>query len=123
MASNWTEDGTKVSTWLYKFVQKLCYDRLRRKSSASLADISEPEDNKPAAAERPQDQIRANLLYRALAELPNRQRDAVSVRHLDGMSSPEIADILDLSVKAVEILISRVKRKLSDILQSHKSEF
>ena len=95
---------------------------MRRKSSASLADIGEPEDSKPAATELLQDQIRANVLYRALAELPDRQRDAVSMRHLDGMSNPEIADIMDLSVEAVESLISRGKRKLSDILQSHKSE-
>ena len=95
---------------------------MRRKSSASLADNGEPEDSKPAAAELIQDQIRANVLYRALAELPHRQRDAVSMRHLDGMSNPEIADIIDLSVEAVESLISRGKRKLSGILQSHKSE-
>jgi len=69
-----------------------------------------------------QDQTRANALYRALAELPDRQRDAVSMRHLDGMSNPEIAEIMELSVEAVESLISRGKRKLSDILQSHKSE-
>ena len=122
MAPNWAEDGTKVSTWLYKVVQNLCYDRLRRKPSTSLADIGEPEDSKPAAAEMLQDQTRANALYRALAELPDRQRDAVSMRHLDGMSNPEITEIMDLSVEAVESLISRGKRKLSDILQSHKSE-
>lgn len=122
MAPNWAEDGTKVSTWLYKVVQNLCYDRLRRKPSTSLADIGEPEDSKPAAAEMLQDQNRANALYRALAELPDRQRDAVSMRHLDGMSNPEIAEIMELSVEAVESLISRGKRKLSDILKSHKSE-
>ena len=83
---------------------------MRRKSSASLADTGEPEDSKPAAAELLQDQIRANVLYRALAKLPNRQRDAVSMRHLDGMSNPEIAHILDLSVEAIESLISQVKR-------------
>ena len=93
MAPNWAEDGTKVSTWLYKVVQNLCYDRLRRKPSTSLADIGEPEDSKPAAAEMLQEQTRANALYRALAELPDRQRDAVSMRHLDGMSNPEIAEI------------------------------
>ena len=122
MAPNWAEDGTKVSSWLYKVVQNLCYDRLRRKPSTSLADIGEPEDSKPAAAEMLQDQNRANALYRALAELPDRQRDAVSMRHLDGMSNPEIAEIMELSVEAVESLISRGKRKLSDILKSHKSE-
>jgi len=62
------------------------------------------------------------MLYRALAELPDRHRYTVSMRHLDGMSNPDIADILDLSVEAVESLLSRGKRKLSDILQSHKSE-
>lgn len=55
MASNWTEDGTKVSTWFYQVVQNFCYDRLWRKSSASLADIGNPEDSKPATAELLQD--------------------------------------------------------------------
>ena len=114
--------GWDQSVYGYKVVQNLCYDRRRRKPSTSLADIGEPEDSKPAAAEMLQDQTRANALYRALAELPDRQRDAVSMRHLDGMSNPEIAEIMDLSVEAVESLISRGKRKLSDILQSHKSE-
>ena len=69
-----------------------------------------------------QDQSRASALYHALAKLPDRQREAVAMRHLDGLSNPEIADNLQLSTEAVESLIARGKRKLSEILQSQKSE-
>ena len=69
-----------------------------------------------------QDQLRANALYKALAKLPVRQREAVSMRHLEGMSNPEIADNLELSIEAVESLIARGKRALSDSLQYQKLE-
>tara|TARA_B100001093_G_C26228469_1_gene759199 strand:+ start:308 stop:460 length:153 start_codon:yes stop_codon:yes gene_type:complete len=44
------------------------------------------------------------------------------MRHLEGLSNPEIAENLQLSTEAVESLIARGKQKLSKILQSQKSE-
>jgi RNA polymerase sigma-70 factor (ECF subfamily) len=44
------------------------------------------------------------------------------MRHLEGISNPEIAEKLELSIEAVESLIARGKRTLSDALQSQKSE-
>lgn len=57
-----------------------------------------------------------------MAKLPERKRNAAAMRHLDGMSNPTIAEMMDLSVEAAESLISHRKRKLSHILKSHKSE-
>ncbi len=58
----------------------------------------------------------------SMAQLPARQLEAVSLRHLDGMGNPEISEIVDLSVEAVKRLIFTRKRKLSDFLKSQISE-
>ena len=122
IAPDWQQDNAKVSTWLYQVVTNLCIDRLRHKNHEHLGSIPEPTDTRLNATDVIQDQSRANALYHALAKLPDHQREAVAMRHLEGLSNPEIADNLQLSTEAVESLIARGKQKLSKILQYQKSE-
>jgi RNA polymerase sigma-70 factor, ECF subfamily len=63
---------------------------------------------------------RMAALDAALALLPERQRQAVVLRHIEGLSNPEIAMILDLGVEAVESLTARGKRALSAALSGKK---
>lgn len=121
IAPDWQQDNAKVSTWLYQVVTNLCIDRLRHKNHEHLDSIPEPTDTRPNATDVIQDQSRANALYHTLAKLPDHQREAVVMRHLEGLSNPEIADNLQLSTEAVESLIARGKQKLSKILQYQKS--
>ena len=58
----------------------------------------------------------------ALAELPDRQRQAVVLRHLEGLSNPEIASIMDIGIEAVESLTARGKRALAARLAQRKDE-
>ena len=58
----------------------------------------------------------------ALAELPERQRVAVTLRHLEGRTTPEIAEVLEISVEAVESLTARGKRALAAILAGRREE-
>ena len=44
-----------------------------------------------------------------MAKLPERKHNAAAMRHLDGMSNPAIAEIMDLSVETAESLILRGK--------------
>jgi RNA polymerase sigma factor (sigma-70 family) len=61
-------------------------------------------------------------LQMALKELPERQRQAVVLRHIEGLSNPEIADVLDIGVEAVESLTARGKRALASILAGRKAD-
>ena len=54
--------------------------------------------------------------------LPENQRLAVQFRHIDELTNPEIAEIMGLSVEAVESLTARGKRKLMEVLASYKTE-
>lgn len=69
-----------------------------------------------------QEEARAAALHAALASLPPRQAQAVSLRHLEGLSNPEIAAIMDIRVEAVESLTARGKRALARDLAGRQAE-
>ncbi|WP_058244562.1 RNA polymerase sigma factor [Thalassovita autumnalis] len=122
IASQWRQGEAKVTTWLYRVVANLCTDRLRRKPSLAIDAIPEPEDGQASAAEGLQDQARNSALYQALATLPERQRQAVILRHIEGLGNPEIAEIMDISTEAVESLTARGKRALAKALAGRRDE-
>ena len=121
-ATDWRQGEAKVTTWLYRVVASLCTDRLRKGRGVALDAIPEPEDDAESPAEAMQQKSRQAALQEALMELPDRQRQAVVLRHIEGMSNPEIAQIMDIGVEAVESLTARGKRALAKILAGRKDE-
>jgi RNA polymerase sigma-70 factor (ECF subfamily) len=64
---------------------------------------------------------RVNALYAALETLPDRQRQAVVLRHIEGLTNPEIADVMDIGVEAVESLTARGKRSLTTAMAGQRA--
>ncbi len=122
IAPNWKYDKAQVSTWLYRVVYNLCKDRYRRATLENLSSAQEVTDGTQSPADNIDAQYRQKALYDAMSILPENQRLAIQLRHIDELSNPEIAEIMDLSVEAVESLTARGKRKLIEILQSQKSK-
>ncbi|MCV2893007.1 RNA polymerase sigma factor [Lentibacter sp. XHP0401] len=122
VAPEWRMGEAKVTTWLYRVVANACTDRLRKRRTIDIDSVAEPEDGAPSAADRIQDRSRAEALQEALGQLPDRQRQAVVLRHIEGLSNPEIAQIMDLKVEAVESLTARGKRALKAVLEGRKDE-
>lgn len=121
-AAGWQQDGpAQPATWLYRVVANLCTDRLRR--AGRMAPLDDPDLAEDGAA-GPEAMLiegdRMAALDAALARLPERQRQAVVLRHIEGLSNPEIAEILDLGVEAVESLTARGKRALGAALAPSK---
>lgn len=119
-APDWRQGEAKVTTWLYRVVANLCTDRLRKTRGVALDAVPEPEDEAKSAAQQMQDQARNDALQGALNTLPERQRLAVVLRHIEGLGNPEIAEIMEISVEAVESLTSRGKRALAKALASQR---
>ncbi|WP_090207406.1 RNA polymerase sigma factor [Yoonia litorea] len=123
IAAEWREGEAQVSTWLYRVVANLCTDSLRRRRrSVALDQVAEPADPHGASDRRLQEVQRVQALSDGLAQLPERQAQAVALRHLEGLSNPEISQIMDISVRSVESLTARGKRALGEILRGRKEE-
>lgn len=122
MAPDWRQGEAKVTTWLYRVVANLCTDRLRRHRNVDLDAVPEPEDSGHGAEGALQDAARITALRHALAQLPERQQQAVTLRHIEGLTNPEIAEIMEISTEAVESLTARGKRALTALLAGKREE-
>src|SRR6266508_1313106 len=70
-----------------------------------------------ALARRPQEVVLAGEIAAAIRRLPPNQRAVILLREIQGRSYAEIAEELELSLAAVETLIFRARRSLSEELQ------
>lgn len=121
IAPDWRSGEAKVSTWLYRITANLCTDRLRKRRGVGLDEAPEVEDETPSAEATMIAADRAAALRAAMDKLPERQKLALSLRHFEELSNPEIAETLETSVEAIESLLSRGRRALAKELSKDKS--
>ncbi|MES2843625.1 MAG: RNA polymerase sigma factor [Pseudomonadota bacterium] len=125
VAPAWRQGEAQVTTWLYRVVTNLCTDRLRgrvRRRADALDDAPEVADGAAGAEAGLIEADRMAALQTALDALPDRQRQAVILRHIEGLTNPEIAAVMDIGVEAVESLTARGKRSLAAILSGRREE-
>ncbi|MGB0901887.1 sigma-70 family RNA polymerase sigma factor [Halocynthiibacter sp.] len=125
VSRNWEAGRARISTWLYQVVSNLCVDWFRRQKDSGQNTDDLPEPMAPAedgAEAQMQQNARRSALYQALETLPERQRIAVEMRHIEGYSNPEIAAVLGVGVEAVESLTARGKRALAVQLAGKQDE-
>ena len=104
------ERPMRPHNWLIAIAHNVCRMRWRqanhRPKEVALDEAPEP------AAVQPQDQPNLDEVLQALARLSFNQRAALVMRELEGRSYKEIAQVLDVSVGAVEALLFRARRHL-----------
>lgn len=60
---------------------------------------------------------RDHAIYNAISQLPDRSREAVTLRWIHNMSHAEVADVLDVSEEAARKLSARAARQLRELLK------
>jgi RNA polymerase sigma factor (sigma-70 family) len=60
----------------------------------------------------------AAVLFAVINELNENQKTAFVLSKLDGLSNPEIGEVMKLSISAVESLIFRAKKALQEKLEN-----
>jgi RNA polymerase sigma-70 factor (ECF subfamily) len=109
----WRPGAAKFETWMHRVALNLCYDRLRRRREKPDADAGVAvADPAPLASDVWLARQRAQRVHAALAELPERQRAAIALVHFEEMSNIAAAEILEISVEALESLLARGRRAL-----------
>lgn len=117
VAPNWLPGAARFDTWLHRVTLNLCYDRLRRHRETTLSDeLPEQEDAAPLPDERMETSNTSQRLTAALARLPARQREALVLQYYQELSNAETADLMGVSVEALESLLVRARRNLRTAL-------
>ena len=117
-AARWQPGKAKFETWLHRVAINLCYDRLRRRPTAALDDVPEMADGAPNPAANLYRTQLAAAVNEALQRLPERQREAIVLCHYQGLTNIDAASIMNVSVEAMESLLSRGRRALKTSLKS-----
>jgi RNA polymerase sigma factor (sigma-70 family) len=117
----------RLRPWLAQIALNLARNRLRRRPppARSLEDgdgqplaVAAPADTEPAqVAERGQER---ELLVGLLAALPRPYREAVVLRHVEGLPYAEVAEVLGRPVGTVKTHVHRGVRQLRVELENRK---
>lgn len=104
--------------YLLRIARNLCLDTVRRKSIELVSDErleSEPDDLDAASVM--QDRERIEALRRAVAELPEAQREIVVLRMSAGLTFEEIAELLHVplgtALSRMHVAVQRLRERLA----------
>ena len=123
----------RLSTWIYRITTTKALDHIRsRKRKKRFAFITslfgandelihEPVDfQHPGVALDRKEQ--AALLFRMIEQLPDNQKVAFTLHKTEELSYQEIADVMQLSVSAVESLLFRARQNLRKLLEKYYAQ-
>ena len=113
------EPKARVTTWLHRIAHNLCIDRLRARREQPSDDLEEERSSNEPGGLLDRKRL-ATDVGKALAELPDRQRTAITLVHYQGLTNIEAASVLDVGVDALESLLARGRRSLRDKLAEHE---
>jgi RNA polymerase sigma-70 factor (ECF subfamily) len=107
-----------LGAWLYRVTVNLCVDKSRRaRPTDQLPEVS--AGNPSAEVELLRDERKRRLMM-ALSTLPAKERAAVVLREIEGLSTTEVADVLGSSEGTVRGQVSKAMARLRELLQKEK---
>ena len=121
-------DRDTLGMWLYRIATNVCYDRFRqssyRHSVESLDNRSEDDGQVAQLADEDTpglDQVleqteMSECVREYLDELSDDHRSAILLHDVQGLTNPEIAEMLGCSLATVKIRLHRARRKLQEAL-------
>lgn len=126
-AHTFDESRGNVYSWIVTLTRNKAIDRIRSKGfktqQKASTSISEPEfileGDKYDPLETTIYSNRAELVKKALDQIPENQREVIEIAYYKGMTQSEIADHLNLPLGTVKTRTRQGLIKLKDILEEH----
>jgi len=127
----------KFSSWVFKIANNAAIDHLRRRAVDTISlhgspDATTPERlaattlDLPDRGESPLEEVEArelgSAIERAIGQLRPEYRSCILLRHVEGHSYEEIAQMLDLPLGTVKTYIHRARNELRDYLEDRHNE-
>jgi len=113
------QDPARFGAWVFRILVNRCKDHLKSRRSRNVP-LSEDTATTAAADDPALSADRAGIrrmMERALATLPDAQREAFLLKHVEGYSYEEMAEMLDVSVSALKMRVMRARDALQALLK------
>jgi RNA polymerase sigma-70 factor (ECF subfamily) len=115
--------GSNGRPWLLTIVRNTAYNLIKKNQTANLTTTFDEEqhvlDRESASpATLVEQDEKSQLIRRALDRLPDEFREIVVLRHLEGLSYKEIADVAHLAPGTVMSRLARARSKLKEFLKA-----
>lgn len=115
--------SARISTWLHRVAYHQAIDVYRKSRKMPVTELEEDIIDQSPDPHRDLDlQQRQHRLQAAIDNLPERQKMAIILVHQQEMSQKQASATLEISVEALESLLSRARRKLRQTLAPHKQD-
>lgn len=121
-AGQWTPGKARLDSWIGRIAINHCYDRLRKKRPETREELPERTDGQARVDDRLSGVESQDRVRKAVGSLPDRQQLALELCHFQERSNIEAAEIMQISVEALESLLARGRRKLKAELTDSASE-
>lgn len=108
-------DPTSVRGWLYRIATNVCLDRLRQRTQHVALD-AEAVSPSPSAQDRAERAETSACVQRCLDYLPDHYRSVILLYETHGLTAPEIAELLGVSLANVKIRLHRARRRLAGVM-------
>ena len=117
--------SSSLSTWLYSIARGFCIKKRRRSRFAPTEEVS-LDAGSPALAvpdpSQPLDEAMASreverAVEAAIRSLPPAYREVLLLRDVEGLTAPEVAEVLGLRVEAVKSRLHRARATVRQLLQ------
>ena len=116
-------DRARLETWVTRIAMNACYDRLRKKRESQISeDAPEPVDGAVSVENRLAGEDALSQVRAAVDILPERQKTALQLCHFQDHTNIEAAQIMEISVEALESLLARARRALKAQLAADRQE-
>ena len=118
-AARYDPDRARLSTWLHQIAHNLCIDILRRQGREQ--PLTENADTIIGSDESPESLVQTQETQRqltsAIGALSQRHRTALILTYYQSLPNRDVAQIMGISVRALESLLVRARRELKTILE------
>lgn len=108
------QGNSALGTWIYRIAVNTCYDQIRkqrRRRTDPIPDNLDPTDL--SAADQVESAALRPEIRRALAAIPDDFRTAIILSDIEGLSLPEVAEVLGVPVGTVKSRVFRGRRLLA----------
>lgn len=113
-ASSFKGDST-IDTWIYRITVNTSLNLVKKKKRQSFLKFNEFQKGK-SDFNHPgvilENKENAKILFKVIETLPDSQKTAFILSYIEDLPRQKVADIMELSLKAVESLLQRAKSNL-----------